>query len=892
MHLLVPNSTPPGRGKTPDAPEMQPGMTSQELRAAFVEFFVSRGHRHLPSATLIPDEMSTTLFTIAGMEQFVPVFLGDVAAPSPRAVTVQRCLRVAGAKSDIENVGRTGRHGTFLEMLGNFSFGDYYKREAILFAWAFLTQVMKLDESKLYVTVHTSDDEAQRLWEYEVGIASSKITRFDEDNFWTMGPTGPCGPCSEIFYDTGRENASGPHDRGPNQGSRYVEIWNLVFQQYNRTGDGKLIDLPRKGVDTGAGFERMLAVANGKASMYETDLFVDLIAALPPVGQTSLSEAEQLVRRRIIADHARAVTFLLADGVLPSNTDRGYVLRFLTRRAIRNGRLLGYPNGFLTGLVPAVVASLGIAYPELATAQGSVEQALASEEAAFDRTLERGSEMLAGLIESAKANDVPLAGRDVFTLHDTFGFPSELTREIASEAGVQIDLIGYENAMRDQRERAREDARKKRPAVVVTELPAIKTEFTGYDGLEGGGKLVAIALDGASADEVSVGTQAQLILDATSFYAEKGGQIGDRGTIACGDALFEVKDTQFVGDAIAHVGIVKAGTFRVGDALATAVDPLWRREIRRHHTSAHLLQRALKDVLGDEIAQAGSWVGVDRMRYDFRAPGGAVTREQQRAVAQRVNEIIRADYHLETRELPLEEAVKTGAYMMPGEKYGERVRVVSAGPSVEFCGGTHSISTGELGMFFILSESSIGSGIRRIEGIVSRAAEAYALDQQALVVTLAESLSAKPDEVADRVGRLQGDLRELEKTLAEARAKLAASFARTYVDHAETVGGNKVVAAMVPEGSAEMLARLNAAIRLRFHSGIVALAGINDDSVALLISVSNDLAKNGVHAGELLRVAAPFIEGKGGGSATQAQGGGKNVAGAEAALRAIKTKLT
>jgi alanyl-tRNA synthetase len=893
MHLLVPqHSAPPGRGKSLDVPEKQPGMTSQELRAAFIDFFVSRGHKHLPPATLIPDEMSTTLFTIAGMEQFVPVFLGDVAAPAPRAVTVQRCLRVAGAKSDIENVGRTGRHGTFLEMLGNFSFGDYYKREAILFAWAFLTQVMKLDESKLYVTVHTSDDEAQRLWEYEVGIASSKISRFDEDNFWTMGPTGPCGPCSEIFFDTGVANADGPHDRGPNLGSRFVEIWNLVFQQFNRTADGKLNDLPRKGVDTGAGFERMLAVANGKASMYETDLFVDLIAAQPPVGQSSLSEAEQLVRRRIIADHARAVTFLLADGVLPSNTDRGYVLRFLTRRAIRNGRLLGYPSGFLTGLVPAVTASLGSGYPELEAARPQVEAALASEEAAFNKTLERGSEMLAGLLESAKANDVPLSGRDVFTLHDTFGFPSELTREIAGEAGVQIDGIAFEVAMREQRERAREDARKKRAAVVVTDLPALESAFTGYDGLEGEGKLLAIAVDGASVEEASLGTQAQLILDSTSFYAEKGGQIGDRGTIVCGDAIFEVQDAQFVGAAIAHIGVVKAGTFRIDDVLHTAVDPQWREEIRRHHTSAHLLQRALKDIVGEGIAQAGSWVGVDRMRYDFRSPGGPVTREQQRAVAQRVNEIIRADHHLETRELPYEEAVTTGAYMMPGEKYGERVRVVRAGPSIEFCGGTHSISTGELGMFLILSESSIGSGIRRIEGVVSKAAEAYALDQQALVGSLAESLSAKPEDIGERVGRLQGEMRELEKTLAEARAKLAASFARSYVERAESIGGRKVVAALVPEANSEMLSRLNAAIRLKLHSGVVALAGVNDDSVALLISVSNDLTKDGVHAGELLRVAAPHIEGKGGGSATQAQGGGKKVTGAEAALGAIKTKLT
>src|SRR5471030_937972 len=419
-------------------------MRSQELRSSFVDYFVRQGHVHLAPASLIPDAMSTTLFTIAGMEQFVPVFLGEEAPPAPRAVTVQRCLRVAGAKSDIENVGRTGRHGTFLEMLGNFSFGDYYKKEAIVWAWEFLTQVMKLDKERLYVTVHVSDDDAQVLWEKEIGLSPDRITRWDEDNFWTMGPTGPCGPCSEIFYDTGAQYASGPQDTGPNLGSRYVEIWNLVFQQYNRAADGVLTELPSKNIDTGAGFERMLAVANGLATMYETDLFTDLIAAQPAVGHTTLAPAEQLIRRNIIADHARAVTFLIADGVYPSNTDRGYVLRFLIRRAIRNGRLLGYPKEFMPQMAAAVVMSLKAGYPFLEQRLSDVQNALRTEEQNFVRTLDRGSELLEHLITDALVDCTNLlTGEDAFMLHDTYGFPSELTREIAGERGVAVDMESF-----------------------------------------------------------------------------------------------------------------------------------------------------------------------------------------------------------------------------------------------------------------------------------------------------------------------------------------------------------------------------------------------------------------------------------------------------------------
>jgi alanyl-tRNA synthetase len=864
-------------------------MKSQELRQAWIDFFVSKGHKLLPPATLIPHEMSTTLFTIAGMEQFVPVFLGEQPPPAPRAVTVQRCLRVAGAKSDIENVGRTGRHGTFLEMLGNFSFGDYYKREAIAMAWEFVTKVLKLEPSKLYVTVHVSDNEAERIWVDEIGLEPSRVTRFDEDNFWTMGPTGPCGPCSEIFYDTGAENASGPEDTGPNLGNRYVEFWNLVFQQYNRTSDGNLVDLPRKAIDTGAGFERVLALSNGVASMYETDLFTDIVAAMPPAGKSSLSPNERRTRQNIVADHIRAATFLINDGIYPSNTDRGYVLRFLIRRAIRNGKLLGFPNGFLTELVPAVVKSLEPGYPELRQNVARIQSALRTEEQTFDRTLERGMAMLDRLIEDAIANCTRLvSGEDAFMLHDTYGFPIELTREITGEHGAAVDSVTFEQLMNEQRERARSDAAAKRAVVSLAEVPAIKSEFTGYEGLEGEGEVVALLAGDKSAQTLTAGQEGTLILDRSSFYAERGGQIGDRGIVSSDTGTFEVRDTQYMGDAIAHVGVVTGGEIAAGDRVRTEVYDWWRREIRRHHTSAHLLQRALKDVLGDEVVQAGSWVGIDRMRFDFRWPGGALTPEQKRSVAHRVNEMIRDDSHLETRILPLDQARETGAIWMAGEKYGDLIRVVQAGPSVEFCGGTHSHTTGELGMFLILSEFSVGSGIRRIESCVSDAAEAFVARQSDLVATLSSSLATTPDELGERIAKLQREVRDLQTGLGQLKARLAAADAAAYVERAERKGERSFVGAVVHEANGEALRHLSQAIRSRLPSGVIALAGVDNGSVSILVSASDDLVRGGVHAGNLVKLAAPLVDGKGGGQPAQAQGGGKNAGGADAAVRAIR----
>jgi alanyl-tRNA synthetase len=623
-------------------------MTSQDVRRSFVDFFVGKGHRHVPGASLVPDALSTTLFTIAGMEPFVPQFLGEAPPPAPRVVTVQRCLRVAGGKNDLDNVGRSGRHGTFLEMLGNFSFGDYYKREAITWAWEYLTKTLRLAADRLYATVYVDDDEAAEIWQRDVGLAAQRVTRFREDNFWDMGPTGPCGPCSEVFYDLGPELGCGkPTCRvGCPDCDRYIELWNLVFQQYDRDADGKLHPLPKKCIDTGMGFERLCMVLAGKTSIFDIDLYQDIVAALPAAGASRLPAPERDVHKRIIADHARACVFLVADGVVPSNTDRGYVLRFLSRRAMRSGKLLGFPDGFFSTLTPTVIRTLIDGYPELRGVEERVERALAVEEKQFGATLARGSALLAERLEALrKAGARELPGADVFELYDTYGFPVDLTREIASEAGVTIDMAGYRAAMDAQRERARADALAKRGEVRVTRSvrdDAHASKFVGYETLEAQAAVMALFdRAGAPVKTLDAGAEGLIVLDATPFYAERGGQAGDRGAIAAKQSSFEVRDTQYEDKThrrIMHKGVVLSGAFSVGDTVDAIVDAHWRREIRRHHTVTHLLQRALKDALGDAVAQRGSAVFSERTRFDFDSPVGAMTKTQRGDVASRVNE--------------------------------------------------------------------------------------------------------------------------------------------------------------------------------------------------------------------------------------------------------------
>jgi alanyl-tRNA synthetase len=871
-------------------------MKPQEIRTSFIDFFVTRGHTLYPPASLIPDAMSTTLFTIAGMEQFVPVFLGQEPAPAPRVVTVQRCLRVAGGKSDIDNVGRTGRHGTLLEMLGNFSFGEYYKREAIAWAWEYLTQTLRLPQDRLFVTVYVDDDEAADIWERDIGLPAGRISRFREDNFWDMGPTGPCGPSSEIFYDLGTTVGCGRADCGVGcpHCNRYIEFWNLVFQQYDRESGGMLHPLPRKAIDTGMGFERLCMILAGKTSIFDTALYQIIIAALPAATATSpLPRDEQDVQRRIIADHARAAVFLAADGIVPSNTERGYVMRFLMRRALRAGRSLRLPDGFFSALVTAVTDSLADAYPELRAKQPATQALFAEEERLFDQTLERGESRLMALVaEATTRGESTLGGRAIFELHDTFGFPPELTAEIAREKGLEADMAGYRTAMNEQRERARKDAQAKRADVRViapANVDLTGSAFVGQETLEAKATIIAL-FNGASASvpALAAGEEGLVLLDRTPFYAERGGQMGDRGVIAHASNSFEVSDTQYQDKTyqrILHRGRVTTGGLRVGDAIDALVDPAWRREIRRHHSVTHLLQRALKEILGDAVAQRGSAVYPDHTRFDFDSPGGAMTKQQETQVEERVNALIRSDYHRSVEIMPFAQAVARGAVFMRGENYGDEVRVVTFGPSVELCGGTHVESTGEIGHFILTAESAIAAGIRRVEGVVSEAADRHWERVRDAVERAGSVLTTPVDRLADSVTRLAQERRELEKRIASLQAELAAASAARHVSAAREHDGVPYLAVRADDASA--VRTLSDAIRSSWPKGVLAVAGTSGGKVSVLVTVSDELVARGVSAQDILAKMMTFVDGRGGGTASLAQGGGRNPAAIDAALAAV-----
>ncbi|MFI5389558.1 MAG: alanine--tRNA ligase, partial [Candidatus Eremiobacterales bacterium] len=700
------------------------------------------------------------------------------------------CLRVAGGKNDIENVGRSGRHGTFLEMLGNFSFGDYYKREAIAFAWEYLTKTLALPAERLYATVYVDDDEAAEIWRRDIGLAPERISRLREDNFWDMGPTGPCGPCSEIFYDLGPQVGCGKPTCGVGcpDCDRYVEFWNLVFQQYDRDSSGTLHPLPKKCIDTGLGFERTCMIIAGKTSIFDTDLYQDIIAILPTGGRSAVAESELAVHRRIIADHSRAVVNLIADGVTPSNTDRGYVLRFLIRRAVRSGKVLGYPSAFLAGIVPAVAKSLASGYPEIAAASADIAAKVRLEESLFEATIQRGQAILAEKIELLKGSHAAVPGSVVFLLHDTYGFPPELTAEIAREAGLETDMAGYREEMRAQRERARQDAMSKRAEVRVdagSSGDVAPSVFVGYETLEAQAAVLWLGdARGATVDSLDAGVEGLVVLDRTPFYAERGGQMGDRGVLAAPGATFDVQDARYEDKShrrVVHAGKVSAGSLKNGDRVDAMVDPVWRREIRRHHSVTHLLQRALKDVAGEGVAQRGSAVFADRTRFDFDSPVGQLAKEQRAQVGARVNDLIRSDFHVEVEEMPFAEAVARGVVYMKGERYGDIVRVVRFGPSVELCGGTHVGSTGEIGHFILLSESAIGAGIRRVEGLASESADAYDARIRDAAEEAGSVLTATIEQLPEAVARLARERRELEKKLAALQGQITAGKAGEYI---------------------------------------------------------------------------------------------------------------
>jgi alanyl-tRNA synthetase len=876
-------------------------MTPAEIRRSFVDFFVAKQHRHVPGASLVPDALSTTLFTIAGMEPFVPQFLGESPPPAPRVVTVQRCLRVAGGKNDIENVGRSGRHGTFLEMLGNFSFGDYYKREAIAWAWEYLTKTLRLPADRLYATVYVDDDEAAEIWQRDIGLAADRVTRMREDNFWDMGPTGPCGPCSEIFYDLGPEAGCGKPTCGVGcpDCDRYIEFWNLVFQQYDRDSSGRLHPLPKQCIDTGMGFERLCMILAGKTSIFDTDVYQSIIATFPPVGASRLAQDEQAVHQRIIADHARACVFLVTDGVVPSNTDRGYVLRFLARRAIRSGTLLGFPEGFFSKLTPAVIASLISGYPELGGADERVRRALEAEEKQFSATLARGSARLAERIEALRrAGARELPGTDAFELYDTYGFPLDLTREIAAEAGLSIDMSGYHAAMEAQRERARADALAKRGEVRVARQSSGDVEqsaFVGYTGIEAKATIVALFdRAGAAVEHLDAGAEGIVVLDRTPFYAERGGQAGDRGVLAGTAAAFDVGDTQYEDKThrrIMHRGTVKSGAFAVGDQVDALVDPHWRREIRRHHTVTHLLQRALKEALGDAVAQRGSAVFPERTRFDFDSPHGALSKQQRAEVTSRVNELIRDDYHIGEQTMPFAEAIARGAVHMKGENYGDIVRVVTFGPSIELCGGTHVSSTGEIGHFVLLGESAIGAGIRRVEGVVSEAADHYVDSMRDAVDEVGHALSTSGDQVPEAVSRLAQRQKDLERKVAALQSQLASQRATEYVAGAKEVAGVKYVAVAPGDDAGVGPRDLADSIRAQLPDGVVVVAARENGKVSLVVAAGGAAARKGVSAKDVLAAIISHVDGKGGGNPAMAQGAGKNPAGIDAALAAVPSAI-
>jgi alanyl-tRNA synthetase len=871
-------------------------MRSQDIRRSFVDFFVAKDHVLLPGASLVPDAMSTTLFTIAGMEPFVPVFLGAEAPPHPRAVTVQRCLRVAGGKNDIENVGRSGRHGTFLEMLGNFSFGDYYKREAIAFAWEYLTQTLALPADRLHATVYVDDDEAADIWHRDIGLTVDRITRLREDNFWDMGPTGPCGPCSEIFWDQGPDAGCGKPTCGVGCADcdRYIEFWNLVFQQYDRDAAGKLHPLPKKCIDTGMGLERIAMILAGKTSIFDTDLYQDIIEALPEDGMSALDGDERSVHRRIIADHARAATFLVADGVTPSNTDRGYVLRFLIRRAIRSGKLLGFPNDFFARVVPSVVGSLASGYPELGLQEAAIRAKIALEEKLFETTILRGQHILAEKIEQLRSEHGAIPGSIVFQLHDTYGFPPELTAEIAREQGLEVDMAGYRAAMHEQRDRARQDALSKRAEVRVEAgtaggLP--DSTFVGHESLNAPAAVVWLGdARGAPVQVLETAAQGIVVLDQTPFYAERGGQMGDRGALASGPAAFDVADARYEDKShrrILHVGVVREGSLHLGDRVDAMVDPWWRREIRRHHSVTHLLQRALKDVAGEGVAQRGSAVFPDRTRFDFDSPVGALRKDQRSQVAARVNELIRADYHVDVDEMPFKDAIARGVVYMKGERYGDLVRVVRFGPSVELCGGTHVTSTGEIGHFVLLSESAIGAGIRRVEGLVSESADAYDGRVREAAEEAGSVLTATVEQLPEAVARLARERRELEKRIAALQAQMAAGRATEYIAGARESEGIPFVTVRMRGDEGVGARELSDSIRAKWRSGVIVVAGAADGKASLVVNASADVAARGLTARSLFARLVPRIDGKGGGNDTLAQGAGKNPDGIDAALAAV-----
>ncbi|HET7570828.1 MAG TPA: alanine--tRNA ligase [Gammaproteobacteria bacterium] len=856
-------------------------MTTNDIRRTFLDFFSAHGHTAVPSSPLVPLNDPTLLFTNAGMVQFKDVFLGRDSRGYTRATSSQRCVRAGGKHNDLENVGYTARHHTFFEMLGNFSFGDYFKSEAIRLAWELLTKEFKLPPQRLWVTVYEDDDEAASIWLDEIGVDPKRFSRIGaKDNFWSMGDTGPCGPCSEIFYDHGEDVPGGPPGSDEAEGDRFVEIWNLVFMQFDRDADGNMTPLPKPCVDTGMGLERIAAVLQGVHSNYEIDLFRNLIeAAADVVGVKPDFENSSL---RVIADHIRACAFLIVDGVLPANEGRGYVLRRIIRRAVRHGHKLGMEEPFLFRLVAAVEAEMGAAYPELKRGREQAEQVLLREEEQFEKTLAQGMGLLEDSLNKLRGKTIP--GETVFKLYDTYGFPVDLTADIARERGLAIDEAGFEREMDAQRERARAASQF---AGDYTRLDiSAETTFTGYESLTGEGRVVALFRGDEAVETLQAGEKGVIVLDATPFYAESGGQVGDQGRLFAGDAAFRVDDTQKHGRAHAHIGIVEHGVFTVGQSIQAEVNAALRQATVLNHSATHLLHAALREELGEHVVQKGSLVAPDRLRFDFSHPQ-AVAADQLRRIESRVNAEIRRNSAAETRVMAYDEAIGSGAMALFGEKYGDKVRVLRLGEfSTELCGGTHVRRTGDIGLFKIVAETGIAAGIRRIEALTGERALEWVEHAEATLAAAAGAIKASPDSLVERASALSDRARRLEKEVADLKTQLASRQGGDLAERAVDVDGVKVVAVRLDGADARTLRDTADQLKNKLGSAAVVLAAVDDGKVRMVAGVTKDRTK-AVPAGELINMVAEQVGGRGGGRADMAQAGGSNPAGLDAALQSV-----
>ena len=859
--------------------------SSADIRKLFLDFFADKGHEKVSSSPLVPANDPTLLFTNAGMVQFKDTFLGLETRPYTRAVSTQRCVRAGGKHNDLENVGYTARHHTFFEMLGNFSFGDYFKRDAIHYAWEFLTETLELPAEKLWITVFEEDDEAADIWLNEVGVSAERFSRIGaKDNFWSMGDTGPCGPCSEIFYDHGPDIAGGPPGSPDEDGDRYIEIWNLVFMQYDRAADGSLSPLPKPSVDTGMGLERLAAVLQHVNNNYDIDLFQHLIKAIQTLSGCTDKRHFSL---RVIADHIRSCSFMITDGVLPSNEGRGYVLRRIIRRAIRHGHKLGLKDVFFYKLVQPLVDEMGEAFPELKQAQPMVEKALLQEEQRFAETLDNGLRILDQAINEMADKEIP--GETLFLLYDTYGFPIDLTADIARERDLTIDIAGFEREMEAQRSRARSASQF---ASGLSEQLVIDgdTDFRGYDMQQDTATITALFFNGEHVESLSTDQQGIIVLDRTPFYAESGGQLGDHGQIVSDTASFAVSDTRKQGKAFMHIGRCEQGRFTVGQQITAQIDEHYRQATALNHSATHLLHAALRQILGEHVTQKGSLVGPERLRFDF-SHFEAVTAEQLREIEHRVNQHIRLNHAVETRLMPIEQAKESGAMALFGEKYDDEVRVLSMGDfSIELCGGTHVNQTGDIGLFKIISETGIASGVRRIEAVTGNTALNYVEQLETTLNQISGLLKTKSDNVQDKTAQLLQRNRELEKELENLKAKLASNAGADLATAAQDIHGVKVLASTLEGADGKALRDAVDQLKNTLGSAVIVLASVSGDKITIIAGVTKDVTDK-IRAGDLVSHVASQVGGKGGGRPDMAQGGGTEPENITESLRFIKNYI-